>query len=506
MLHLSDALLPVSLLSYRHLFYILDFFVISVYNIITLETIRSRTSFWCRTSLCTCTCCSTCLLIHLCEQFLCALHQFFLRSFDLCYLLFCCVLRSRFCKDIFQCLNVSLYSCFLCSIDFVANLFDCLLCLEYHSVCFVSCIDCFFTFLILSLEFSCFFYSFIDIVIRHIRTCCDCNMLLFTCSMRLYQNEDLGQSGFHTCCSAKDVEDAAEVAFQLDIPFEVVNYTEEFREKVIAKFIETYEAGGTPNPCIDCNRTMKFDKMLDFAREHGLDYVVTGHYARIEQDPATGRWLLKKALYTDKDQSYVLYVLTQDQLAHTKFPLGGMDKPSIRKIAEEQGFCNARKHDSQDICFVPDGDYVGFMERYTGKYYPDGDFLDVNGNVVGRHHGAVRYTCGQRKGLGLALGAPVYVCGKDMEKNTVTVGPESELFKTTLIAGDFNWISVPELTAPMRVKAKARYRQVEQPATAYPLENGLVKVVFDEPQRAITRGQAVVLYDGDVVVGGGTIL
>ena len=268
-------------------------------------------------------------------------------------------------------------------------------------------------------------------------------------TMRLYQNEDLGQSGFHTCCSAKDVEDAAEVAFQLDIPFEVVNYTEEFREKVIAKFIETYEAGGTPNPCIDCNRTMKFDKMLDFAREHGLDYVVTGHYARIEQDPATGRWLLKKALYTDKDQSYVLYVLTQDQLAHTKFPLGGMDKPSIRKIAEEQGFCNARKHDSQDICFVPDGDYVGFMERYTGKYYPDGDFLDVNGNVVGRHHGAVRYTCGQRKGLGLALGAPVYVCGKDMEKNTVTVGPESELFKTTLIAGDFNWISVPELTAPM---------------------------------------------------------
>ena len=251
---------------------------------------------------------------------------------------------------------------------------------------------------------------------------------------------------------------------------------------------------------------MKFDKMLDFAREHGLDYVVTGHYARIEQDPATGRWLLKKALYTDKDQSYVLYVLTQDQLAHTKFPLGGMDKPSIRKIAEEQGFCNARKHDSQDICFVSDGDYVGFMERYTGKYYPDGDFLDVNGNVVGRHHGAVRYTCGQRKGLGLALGAPVYVCGKDMEKNTVTVGPESELFKTTLIAGDFNWISVPELTAPMRVKAKARYRQVEQPATAYPLENGLVKVVFDEPQRAITRGQAVVLYDGDVVVGGGTIL
>ena len=202
----------------------------------------------------------------------------------------------------------------------------------------------------------------------------------------------------------------------------------------------------------------------------------------------------------------MLYALTQDQLAHTKFPLGGMDKPSIRKIAEEQGFCNARKHDSQDICFVPDGDYVGFMERYTGKYYPDGDFIDMNGKVVGRHHGAVRYTNGQRKGLGLALGAPVYVCGKDMEKNTVTVGPESALFTTTLIADDFSWISIPELTAPMRVKAKARYRQVEQPATVYPLDNGLVKVVFDEPQRAITRGQSVVLYDGDVVVGGGTIL
>ena len=203
-------------------------------------------------------------------------------------------------------------------------------------------------------------------------------------TMRLYQNEDLGQCSFHTCCSAKDVEDAADVAFQLDIPFEVINYTDEFREKVIKKFIATYETGGTPNPCIDCNRYMKFDKMLAFAREHGLDYVVTGHYARIEQDPDTGRWLLKKALYGEKDQSYVLYVLTQDELAHTRFPLGGMDKPSIRALAERAGFCNAHKHDSQDICFVPDGDYVGFMERYTGKFYPDGDFIDTTGKVVGR--------------------------------------------------------------------------------------------------------------------------
>ena len=326
------------------------------------------------------------------------------------------------------------------------------------------------------------------------------------CTMKLYDNEDAGIPKANTCCSLDDVEDARSVAYRLGMPYYVFNLKDKFAECVIDRFVDAYEHGITPNPCIDCNRTMKFDKMLDFARENGLDYVVTGHYARIEQDPDTGRWLLKKALYADKDQSYVLYVLTQDQLAHTKFPLGGMDKPSIRKIAEEQGFCNARKHDSQDICFVPDGDYVGFMERYTGKYYPDGDFIDRNGKVVGRHHGAVRYTNGQRKGLGLALGAPVYVCGKDMEKNTVTVGPESALFTTTLIADDFNWISIPELTAPMRVKAKARYRQVEQPATAYPLDNGLVKVVFDEPQRAITRGQSVVLYDGDVVVGGGTIL
>ena len=306
--------------------------------------------------------------------------------------------------------------------------------------------------------------------------------------------------------AAQSAEDARRTAERLGMDFYLFDETERFSRCVMEKFVAEYCAGRTPNPCIDCNRELKFGALLDRALEMGYDYLATGHYARIDYDQTAGRWRLLRGRDRKKDQSYVLYVLTQDQLAHTKFPLGGMDKPSIRKIAEEQGFCNARKHDSQDICFVPDGDYVGFMERYTGKYYPDGDFLDVNGNVVGRHHGAVRYTCGQRKGLGLALGAPVYVCGKDMEKNTVTVGPESELFKTTLIAGDFNWISVPELTAPMRVKAKARYRQVEQPATAYPLENGLVKVVFDEPQRAITRGQAVVLYDGDVVVGGGTIL
>ncbi len=295
------------------------------------------------------------------------------------------------------------------------------------------------------------------------------------------------------------------MAFQLDLPYEVLDFTLDFKEQIIDKFVRIYESGGTPNPCIDCNRYMKFDKLLDFARSKGLSYVVTGHYARIEQDAQTGRWLLKKAVDLTKDQSYVLYTLTQEQLAHTLLPLGDKTKAEIRVIADQLDFCNAEKPDSQDICFVPDGDYVKFMEQYTGKHYPDGDFLDLSGKPVGRHRGAVRYTRGQRKGLGLAMGSPVYVCDKDMAKNTVSVGPESALFSRTLIAEDFNWISIPSLTAPMRVKAKARYRQPEQPATAYPTEDGKVRVEFDEPQRAMTIGQAAVLYDGDVVVGGGTI-
>ena len=324
-------------------------------------------------------------------------------------------------------------------------------------------------------------------------------------TMRLYRNADIGLSQFHTCCSQRDIDDASEVAFQLDIPYEVLDFTMDFKEQIIGKFIWTYEAGGTPNPCIDCNRYMKFDKLLQFAREKGLEYVVTGHYARIEYDDATGRYLLKKALDGSKDQSYVLYMLTQEQLAHTQFPLGDKSKAEARELAQKLSFCNARKHDSQDICFVPDGDYVGFMEQYTGKHYPEGAFLDLEGQTVGRHRGAVRYTLGQRKGLGLSMGEPVYVCGKDMDANTVTVGPEDALYRSTLLAEDMNWISIPCLDAPLRVKAKTRYRQVEQWATAYPEENGQVRLEFDEPQRAVTIGQAVVLYAGDVVVGGGTI-
>ena len=319
--------------------------------------------------------------------------------------------------------------------------------------------------------------------------------------MRLHHKDD--HSG--SCGSADDVEDARSVAHRLDMPFHVFDFTAEFRENVMDKFVRCYECGLTPNPCIDCNRHLKFERFLRAARELGCDYIVTGHYARIEQDPNTGRFLLKKALHTDKDQSYVLYSLTQDQLSHTLFPLGSMEKSQVRGIAQEQGFLNARKKDSQDICFVPDGDYMAFMERYAQKSYPTGDFLDLSGNVVGTHKGAVGYTLGQRKGLGLAMGAPVYVCGKDMDKNTVTVGPNEALFSRILRANDWNWFPFPELTEPIRVLAKTRYRQTEQPATVYPEENGFARVEFDDPQRAVTPGQAVVLYDGDTVIGGGTI-
>ena len=324
-------------------------------------------------------------------------------------------------------------------------------------------------------------------------------------TMRLTRNEAVNTEGLHTCCSERDIEDAAEVAYAMDIPYEVLDFTADFQEKIIDKFIRVYEAGGTPNPCIDCNRYMKFDHLLRWAEAHGLDYVVTGHYARVEQDEATGRWLLKKGLDENKDQSYVLYNLTQEQLAHVRLPLGGLHKSEVRAIAEQQHFVNARKHDSQDICFVPDGDYARFMEDFTGKHYPAGDFLDVGGRKVGTHSGAVRYTIGQRKGLGLAMGAPVYVCAKDMQANTVTVGPESELFDTIVYANEVNWIAIPELTGPLRVTARTRYHQVEQAATVYPAECGF-RLEFDQPQRAPTPGQAVVLYQGDVVLGGGTIV
>ena len=324
-------------------------------------------------------------------------------------------------------------------------------------------------------------------------------------TMRLYDNDMIGLEKGHTCCSLDDVEDARSVARRLGIPHYVFNFKDDFERQVIQKFVSCYECGGTPNPCIDCNKYMKFDHLLRWAKEHGMEYVVTGHYARVEQDEATGRWLLKKGLDEGKDQSYVLYNLTQEQLAHVRLPLGALHKTEVRAIAEQQHFINARKHDSQDICFVPDGDYEKFMEDFTGKHYPDGDFLDTEGRKVGTHKGAVRYTIGQRKGLGLAMGAPVYVCAKDMQANTVTVGPEELLFDRIVYADEVNWIAIPALTEPLRVTARTRYHQTEQPATVYPAGEDGFRLEFDEPQRAPTAGQAVVLYQGDVVLGGGTI-
>ena len=319
--------------------------------------------------------------------------------------------------------------------------------------------------------------------------------------MRMFHS-DILPCGFSP---ADDTADARAVAEKMGMPFYLFDASESFARHVIGDFISSYEAGLTPNPCVNCNRHLKFDFFLRQADALGCDVIVTGHYARIGYDENRGRWLLRKASDASKDQSYVLYCLNQEQLSRTRLPLGELTKGEARAIAEEQGFLNARKRDSQDICFIPDGDYVAFMERYTGKAYAPGDFLDLNGKVVGRHRSAVCYTLGQRKGLGLAMGAPVYVTGKDMEKNTVTVGPNEALFATTLRANDWNWIPFPELTAPMEVTARARYNQKEQPATVYPEENGFARVVFHQPQRATTPGQAVVLYDGDLVVGGGTI-
>jgi len=307
------------------------------------------------------------------------------------------------------------------------------------------------------------------------------------------------------CGGNQDARDAKEVADKLGIPHHLFDFQKEFAETVIRPFVTAYESGLTPNPCILCNAHLKFGALLNKALEMGFDYVVSGHYARVRQDEKSGRYLLYKAEDRSKDQTYFLACLNQKQLSHILLPLGELTKPEVREIAEKEGLVTARKRDSQDICFVPGGDYAAFLQRYTGKTYPEGDYLDLTGTVVGRHRGAVCYTRGQRKGLGLAMGAPVYVCSKDMQANTVTVGPNEALFSSALRAKDWNWFPFPILTQPMDVTAKIRHSQHELAATVYPEENGYARVEFDSPQRAITPGQAVVLYDGDDVVGGGTI-
>lgn len=302
------------------------------------------------------------------------------------------------------------------------------------------------------------------------------------------------------------VSDARAVAEKLGIDFRVEDLTEPFMNKVVENFVDTYVNGGTPNPCIVCNKSLKFGAMLDKALEENFDFIATGHYARIEQDTKTGRYLLKKGLDPQKDQSYVLYCLTQHQLAHTLFPLGEMTKEEVREQALSGGLINASKKDSQDICFIPDGDYAAFIERHLAKSFPEGDFVTADGRVLGTHKGIIRYTVGQRKGLGLALPAPMYVKEKDTVNNRVILTDNESLFTTTLEADNINLITCERLDAPIRVKAKVRYKHTEQWATVTQTGDDRLLVVFDEPQRAIAKGQSVVLYDGDTVVGGGTIL
>ena len=304
--------------------------------------------------------------------------------------------------------------------------------------------------------------------------------------------------------NASDVCDAKKVAEKIGIPHAAVDFSKNFRETVIADFVECYKKGGTPNPCITCNKHIKFGDMLKLALENGMDYIATGHYACVEKNE-NGRYLLRKSVDLSKDQTYVLYNLTQEQLSHVLFPLGGMSKDEARRIAEEQGFVNAHKRDSQDICFVPDGDYSSFIEAYTGESFPCGDFVDKDGNRLGEHKGIIRYTIGQRKGLGIALGKPAFVCSKNVENNTVVIGSNEDLFLTELTAHNVNLISCDRIDEPMRVCAKVRYNQKEQPATVVSIGEDKIKVIFDEPQRAISKGQSVVLYDGDIVVGGGII-
>ncbi|MBQ3202402.1 MAG: tRNA 2-thiouridine(34) synthase MnmA [Clostridia bacterium] len=315
-------------------------------------------------------------------------------------------------------------------------------------------------------------------------------------TMRLHDGEN--------CGAAAEAEDARKIAQALGFPFEIADLRGMFSRQVMDRFVSAYEEGDTPNPCIECNRYMKFGALMEYAAEQGCDTLVTGHYARVEYDGE--KYRLKKAVNLAKDQTYVLYFLTQEQLAHIAFPLGEMEsKEQIRGIAAEYGFVSAHKADSQDICFVPDGKYADFIRQRTGKEYPVGDFVNADGKVLGQHKGLIHYTIGQRRGLGLALPAPLYVRSKNMFDNTVLLTPESELYTTRLVADGFNWVDGVVPQEPVRVTARTRYNAKEAAATVTALADGRAEVVFDTPQRAVTTGQAVVLYDGDYVVGGGRI-
>ena len=321
-------------------------------------------------------------------------------------------------------------------------------------------------------------------------------------TMKLHKEKDEKIGG---CVTTKDIEDAKRICDIINIPYSVVDFAEDFDKYVIKSFIEAYENGATPNPCIECNYHLKFDKLFQYGRERGYDKIVTGHYAKIEYSRKYGRRVLKKAEDVSKDQSYVLFRLTPFQLDYTIFPLGVFTKEEIRKMATDAGFAISSKKDSQDICFIPDGDYVGFIEKYTKKSYPCGNFVTADGKILGKHKGIIGYTIGQRKGLGLALPHSMYVTEKRLDTNEVVIGENEDLYSRELFADCVNLSAIDFIDTPLRVNAKIRYNQKEQPAIAS-MKNGLLHIVFDEPQRAICRGQSVVLYDGDTVLGGGRII
>lgn len=322
-------------------------------------------------------------------------------------------------------------------------------------------------------------------------------------TLKMFNPDDLPEGRSFGALS--DANDASKAAEKLGIPHMVIDMSDLFKKHVMEYFVRAYENGETPNPCVECNRHIKFGAMLQKAEELGFDYIATGHYARVEENPQ-GRLVLLRPEDSSKDQTYVLYSLNQRQLAHTLFPLSGYEKEEIRLMVKEAGLLNADKPDSQDICFVPDGDYAGFIKSFTGKNYAAGNFIDSNGKILGSHQGIINYTIGQRKGLGIALGKPVFVTKKSATDNTVTLGQGEDLYASELFARDLNWISIPELSGSLRVAAKTRYSQKEQPAIIEPYNDSIIKVTFDEPQRAVTPGQAVVFYDGNIVVGGGAII
>lgn len=327
-------------------------------------------------------------------------------------------------------------------------------------------------------------------------------------TLEMFHDDDIvcGKNNTKNNGNLSGVSDAKKVAERLGFEHMTFDFRDCFRQNVMEYFCNSYFNGRTPNPCIECNRCVKFGEMLKVALESGCDYIATGHYAVCEYDEKSGRYLLKRSADKSKDQTYMLYSLTQEQLAHTLFPLGNLEKSEVRILANKYGLINADKQDSQDICFVPDGKYVEFIEKFTGKKCAEGNYLDMEGKILGKHKGHINYTAGQRKGLGIALGKPAYVVKKDCTANTVTLGNEEDLYTTSLIAENVNLISVEKIHEPMRITAKARYSQRDCGAVLSDIGDGRFSVVFDEPQRAVTSGQAVVFYDGDIVVGGGTIV